>query len=110
VGTKTAFTIAQYGKEELTKAVQSMDTKFFQSIPGIGPKSAKKILLELKGTIDLHQLSTIDTNQKLFKDIVKSLRNFGYEAETVKTTLSAYPGMMSREHMSEIIKWVISQI
>jgi Holliday junction resolvasome RuvABC DNA-binding subunit len=35
IGTKTAFTIAQYGKSALKKAVQTMDIKFFQAIPGI---------------------------------------------------------------------------
>ena len=67
---KTAFIIAQYGKDELNKALQTMDVKFFQAIPGIGPKSAKKILLELKGNINLQQISTVEGEQKLFKDIV----------------------------------------
>ncbi|MDR2541714.1 MAG: hypothetical protein LBD11_08500 [Candidatus Peribacteria bacterium] len=53
-----------------------MDVKFFQAIPGIGPKSAKKILLELKGTIDFKQISSMEGEQKLLKDIVKSLKNF----------------------------------
>ncbi|MDR2415682.1 MAG: hypothetical protein LBD75_03600 [Candidatus Peribacteria bacterium] len=102
--------MAQYGKQQLSKAVQTMDTKFFQSIPGIGPKSAKKILLELKGTIDLKQVAALEIDQKLFKDIVKSLRGFGYDAEKVKTALTTYEGKISKENMSEVIKWVISQI
>ena len=32
VGGKTAFAIAQYGHEALSKAVQAMDIKFFQAI------------------------------------------------------------------------------
>jgi Holliday junction DNA helicase RuvA len=87
-----------------------MDTKFFQAIPGIGPKSAKKILIELKGSIDLKQINAIEGEQKLFKDIVKSLKNFGYEAETVKTLLTKYEGNITKETMSEVIKRVISQI
>jgi Holliday junction resolvasome RuvABC DNA-binding subunit len=87
-----------------------MDTKFFQSIPGIGPKSAKKILLELKGSIDLRQISALEMDQKLFKDIVKSLRGFGYDAEKVKTALTNYEGKITKEKMSEVMKWVISQL
>ena len=110
VGSKTAFLISQYGNEALNTAVKNMDVKFFQAIPGIWPKSAKKILLELKGSIDLDQISALDIDQKLFKDIVKSLKGFGYDAEKVKTTLTKYEGKITKEHMSEVIKWVISQI
>jgi Holliday junction resolvasome RuvABC DNA-binding subunit len=41
---------------------------------------------------------------------VKSLKNFGYEAESVKTTLTKYNGKITKENMSEVIKWVISQM
>jgi Holliday junction resolvasome RuvABC DNA-binding subunit len=87
-----------------------MDIKFFQAIPGIGPKSAKKIILELKGNINLKDVQHIELDQKLFKDIVKSLKGFGYDAERIKAVLSTYEGTLSKEHMSEVIKWVISQL
>jgi len=87
-----------------------MDTKFFQAIPGIGPKSAKKIILELKGTINLADMHTIELDQKLFKDIVKSLKGFGYDTDSVKSALSKYEGTLSKENMGEVIKRVISQI
>jgi len=48
IGPKTAFQIVQLPKESFLQAIKTVDVKFFQSIPGIGPKSAKKILLELK--------------------------------------------------------------
>jgi Holliday junction DNA helicase RuvA len=110
IGIKTAFIISQYSKDEIDKALQTMDVKFFQAIPGVGAKSAKKILLELKGNIDLQQVSAVDSEQKLFKNIVKSLKNFGYEAETVKAILNTYEGNLSQEKTSDIIKRVISQI
>jgi len=48
IGPKTAFQIVQLPKDSFQEAIKTVDIKFFQSIPGIGPKSAKKILLELK--------------------------------------------------------------
>ncbi|MDD2537065.1 MAG: helix-hairpin-helix domain-containing protein [Candidatus Absconditabacteria bacterium] len=110
VGSKTAFLISQYSQEEINLALKNMDVKFFQAIPGIGPKSAKKILLELKGNFDLDQVSALDVDQKLFKDIVKSLKGFGYDADRVKSILTKYEGKISKENMAEVIKWVISQI
>jgi hypothetical protein len=37
-------------------------------------KMSKKILLELKDSLNANELSSLDVDQKLFKDIVKSMR------------------------------------
>lgn len=39
---KTAFQISQLPKENLQQALKNVDVKFFQAIPWIWPKSAKK--------------------------------------------------------------------
>jgi Holliday junction resolvasome RuvABC DNA-binding subunit len=58
----------------------------------------------------LKEVSALDIDQKLFKDIVKSLKNIGYDAESVKTTLTKYEEKITKNNMSEVIKWVISQL
>lgn len=110
VGPKTAFQIAQLPKHQLNDAIKNVDAKFFQTIPGVGPKSAKKILLELKGSFDLDDVTKLDIDQKLYKDIVKSLKGFGYDTERVKTVLQTYPEKLEKEHMAKIIKRVIGNI
>lgn len=110
VWTKTAFQLAQTSPEELSNAVKNMDVKFFQSIPWVGPKWAKKILLELKDSLNSNDLSSLDVDQKLFKDIVKSMRWLWYEAESVKKVLLTYKQPITKEKMPEIIKRIISQL
>ena len=110
VWTKTAFQLAQTSPEELSNAVKNMDVKFFQSIPWVGPKWAKKILLELKDSFNVNELSSLDVDQKLFKDIVKSMRWLWYEAESVKKVLLTYKQPITKEKMPEIIKRIISQL
>ena len=110
IWTKTAFQIAQTSQESLSNAVSNMDVKFFQSIPWIWPKSAKKILLELKDSLKVDELDSLDIDQKLFKDIVKSMRWFGYDADSVKKVLLTYKEPITREKMPEIIKRLISQL
>ena len=110
VWTKTAFQLAQTPHEELSNAVNNMDVKFFQSIPGVWPKWAKKILLELKDSLKANELASLDVDQKLFKDIVKSMRWLGYEADSVKKILLTYKEPITKEKMPEIIKWIISQL
>lgn len=46
-------------------------------------------------------------DQKLFKDIIKSLKNFGYDTDKLKTILQTYPDKITKENMSEVIKWII---
>lgn len=110
IGPKTAFQIVQLPKENLQKAIKTVDVKFFQAIPGIGPKSAKKILLELKWTVNLDDYEKITIDERLFKDIVKSLKNFGYESSKVKEVLIRYEWKITRETMPEVIKWIIKNM
>jgi len=110
VGPKTAFQISQLPKENVQNALKNVDVKFFQAIPWIWPKSAKKIVLQLRGTFDVEDLQRMDIDQKLYKNIVSSLKGFGYGADQVKTTLQKYEGTVTKENMSDVIKRIITQI
>ncbi len=107
---KTAFQIAQLPKESVEKAISSLDVKFFQAIPWIGPKSAKKILLELKDTFSTKDIQRLDLDQKLYKDIVKSLKWFWYDVEKIKSAINQYTWTITKENIAEVIKWIISQM
>lgn len=110
IWTKTAFLIAQYPKEDLQNAIKNLDAKFFQSIQWIWPKTAKKIVLELKWSIDLEDIRKIDIDQKLFKSIVSSLKWFGYDTESIKQTLQKYDWEVSKDNLPKIVKRIISNI
>lgn len=110
IGGKMALLLANYDQEDITRAVKSMDAKFFQSIPGIWPKTAKKIVLELRDSIDLKQVSEMNLDQKMAKSIVKSLKWFGYETEQVKQVLAQYEGKITDENISDVIKRIISRL
>lgn len=110
IGPKTAFQIVQLPKASFQEAIKTVDVKFFQSIPGIGPKSAKKILLELKWTVGLDDFEKITIDEKLFKDITKSLKNFGYDTSRVKEVLIKYEWQISKDTIPEAIKRIIKNI
>mgnify|MGYP002398061637 CR=1 FL=1 len=107
---KTAFQIVQLPKEKLDLAIQTLDAKFFQAIPGIWPKSAKKILLELKWTYEIEDVQKMDIDQKLYRNIVNSLKWLWYDTTSIKSTLQKYDWKITKENMTEIIKRVISQM
>lgn len=54
-------------------AVATMDMKFLQSIPGIGPKLAKRLLVELKDSLTTDDLAKLTIDRTLYRDIVATL-------------------------------------
>lgn len=110
VGPKTAFQISQLPKANLQQALKNVDVKFFQNIPWIWPKSAKKIVLQLRWTFDVEDIQKMDIDQKLYKNIVASLKNFGYSADQIKDTLQKYEWTVTKDTMPEVIKRIITQI
>ena len=107
---KTAFQIVQLPLSELKDAVENLDAKFFQSISGIGPKMAKKIVLELKDNVQIFEAIQVDQDQKLFKSVTKSLQNFWFESSRVKELLRNYPEKLTEENLPNVVKWVISEM
>lgn len=64
VGPKTAFNILQAVElEDLSAAILQEQEKFFSSLPGVGSKTAKQIILDLRPQLlkknSLHQLSLL---------------------------------------------------
>ena len=107
---KTAFQIAKIPSDTLKNAIKNLDAKFFQAIPWIGPKSAKKILLELKWNIDLDDVEKINIDQKLYKNIVSSLKWFGYDTDKIKSTLLKYEWKITKENLSDVVKRLVSNM
>jgi Holliday junction resolvasome RuvABC DNA-binding subunit len=107
---KTAFQIAKLPQEKLALAIKTLDTKFFQSIPWIWPKSAKKILLELKWTYEIEDVQKMDIDQKLYRNIVYSLKSLWYDVTSIKDTLQRYDKKITNNNMTQVIKRVISEI
>ena len=81
VGAKTALAmLAVCEPSEFALAVISEDIKTLTSIPGIGPKSAKRIVLELKDKIKTEQeveaiQNEINKNNKTSNAIQKAIKN-----------------------------------
>lgn len=105
---KTAFQIANIDKEQLQQAISDTDFKFFEAIPGIGPKSSKRILVELKSSFAKQDLDKIDIDQKLYKDIIKTMKWLWYESDNLKSLLQKCPIKLYKENLNDIIKRVIS--
>ncbi len=107
---KTAYHISMIEPEILSKAVNEFDFKFFEAIKWIWPKTAKRILIDLKHTISEAEIKKLEIDQKLYKDILWSLKPLGYESKKIKKAIENCPIEMKQEKLGEIIKRVINNI
>ena len=110
IGPKTAFTISLLDAKLLQNAIETMDIGFFQKVPGIWPKTAKRLVIELKSVLKKDDLVKISWDDKVVKEIVKYCKGLGYDADRVKELLSAYDWSIKKESTWEVIKWLVGKL
>lgn len=76
VGPKTAMImLTTYPVDKITSLIEEGDYKALSKTPGIGEKSAKKIIVELQGKIDL---SKKDISTPILAELSEALKALGY--------------------------------
>lgn len=83
VGPKVAMTLLSMGSADtVQRAVMSGDLESLTSLPGVGKKTAQKIILELKGQlVEAEQIPSVD------RDVADALQGMGYSSVQVRDAL-----------------------
>ncbi len=87
IGGKTALSILGLWEEAIIRAIELEDDKLLASVPGIGKKTAQKIIVDLKWSIDFsRKKTTTDTIKKTTTDttLIASLIAMGYDKTRVE--------------------------
>lgn len=106
VGPKTAFSVISHiSLDLLVKSVQSNDVNAFTQVPGLGRKTAMKIILELssrlKTDFDMKNMILSDED----KTVIEALVALGYKASEARTIFSKLPKNLSvEEKIKEALK------
>ena len=93
VGPKSALTILSgIPAMELVAAIGREDVLRLQSVPGIGKKTAERIIIELKDKLakDEHLSvlpSTTPPARKLYDDVLSALTNLGYQRTVAENAM-----------------------
>lgn len=83
IGPKASLIIASLGSfEDLKKAVENHDFKYFQDIKGVGKKKIQKIILEMSG--EIRKMTKPD---KLNEE-VRALTSLGFSSQDAKKALN----------------------
>lgn len=88
VGPKVALQICSaFAPEALRKALVTDDVGALSSVPGIGKKTASRIVLELKEKLDLPDLQIVGAAPDALAEARSALENLGYSPPEVRATL-----------------------
>lgn len=98
VGPKVALAIlATMTYEQLRMAVASDDIAAMTEVPGIGKRSAQKLLLELKPKLDV--VDGVTTTTGPLSEVREALSGLGYGPEEIRGTLADIPSDLPVEEM-----------
>lgn len=87
VGPKVAMTILAIGSAEtVRRAIMAGDLSTLTSVPGVGKKTAQKIVLELKG-----QLVDASIESPVDREVMDGLQSLGYSASQARDVMKQIP-------------------
>ncbi len=104
VGPSTALAICStFTPESFSQAVINQDVSAIKTVPGIGPKSAKRILVEL-GDFSLDGLSGDAPNNSNISEATMALESLGFKKEAIKKVLSGVTASDTQTVVKEALK------
>jgi Holliday junction DNA helicase RuvA len=93
VGPKVALQICSaFAPDALRKALVTDDVAALSSVPGIGKKTASRIVLELKEKLDLPDLQVVGEGRDALAEARSALENLGYSPQEVREALNDLEG------------------
>lgn len=113
IGPKLAIEIFSVPIAKIKAAIVNEDTDFICEIRGIGQKTAKRIVLELKSKIEKESTGNLDTSyskdsKDLNSDAIEALLRLGYDRKQIAQTLRTIPKNTTKAE--EIITYFLKNI
>jgi holliday junction DNA helicase RuvA len=102
IGPKAALSIlGSMPADAIENAIASGNIDLLTRIPGIGRKTAQRLVLELKGKLELVAAASVVGSQSAATEVVDALTGLGYTAAEIQAALSNIPKdePMSTEEM-----------
>ena len=114
IGAKSAMAIlSKISPAEFVKAVAAQDLKTLTKLPGVGKKSAERILLELKEQfrnlpVDSNsEFESAQINSSAFDDATDALSALGYTSAEISAVLERAPKNANSE---QLIKFALKEL
>jgi Holliday junction DNA helicase RuvA len=112
IGPKTALALLSgLTPSELANAVIQEDVVRLSAIPGIGRKTAERIIVDLKDrlTSGSTEIRVFDPKENIYNDVISALVNLGYHKKEVEKVLKQMP-IDAGSDLSFIIKNTLREL
>ena len=108
VGPSTALAaLRTMPTNELAAAIESGDVKRVGQIPGVGPKTASRIVLELKGKLVVSDAGVEANQVSVSGEIDEALRGLGYSSQEIRQALD---GVSLPDDEAEALRAALSRL
>ena len=106
IGPKTAINmLSAVPVEEFKNRLIAGEVKMLTMLPGIGPKTARRIIVELKDKfVELNSEDLPIESENNNIDAYYALKNLGYQSSKIKVVINEILGKNSNLKTEEIIK------
>ena len=96
IGARTALAVLSgMTVEELRHAVAAQDSARLTRVPGIGKKTAERLLLELRDKLEAGSAAPAGSSQSSRSDALNALVSLGYNEKEAGAALGKLPGDLS---------------
>ncbi len=109
VGPKLALAvIGVMSGDQLAQAIRLGDVKRLCSIPGIGKKTAERIVLELGGKLKLDQDEAATQKNSTLDELNSALKNLGFKTARVERVLAEIGDQDAAQPFEEMLRRALS--
>jgi holliday junction DNA helicase RuvA len=92
IGPKAALSLlSAYPAETLKQAIAGGDVDLLTRVPGIGKKTAGRLVLDLKGKLDWSKVGLAAPGAPADADVLAALTNLGYTAAEAQAAVQSLP-------------------
>jgi len=114
IGPKTALgVLSPHPAADVAAAIDNEDISFLTRIPGIGKKTAQRVVLELKGKLarDESEKTAESRGTSAFReDALNALMNLGYKKTQAEKVVDAVLSVSEPEDFEDMMKKVFDRI
>jgi len=109
VGPKTALDILEQPQNSIEQLIASGDAKALAKTPGIGAKTAARIVLELKSKISGDREITVpELGNEIADEAIEALESLGYRKSHIKKVLAKLPANIGTSEA--IVSWFLKAV
>jgi len=111
VGPRTAIAVlSALAVTDLSRAVQENDVARLTKVPGIGKKTAERLVLELKGKFPVPTDETRGVPRRDEDRLVGALTNMGYRAAEAEAAVKAVSDRLGTAPLSDVLREALGRL